>query len=103
MTHEELEAMLKISRYPVTYSHFKTSPKPPFLVYIRTQSDNFAADNKAYSKLNSYKIELYNSKKDIEVEKIIENIFDENNIFYTIDEVWIDSEKLYQVSYEISI
>ena len=54
MTHEELEAMLKISRYPVTYSHFKTSPKPPFLVYIRTQSDNFAADNKAYSKLNSY-------------------------------------------------
>ena len=38
-------------------------------------------------------------KKDRLLECRVEDVLDKNNIFYNKSEVWIDSEKLYEVIY----
>ena len=43
--------------------------------------------------------EVYTDKKDRLLECRVEDVLDKNNIFYNKSEVWIDSEKLYEVIY----
>lgn len=97
----ELYNLLNSLGLPVSYRFFKTPPTPPYIVYLFSYSDNFGADNKAYSKEDNYQVELYSAKKDLASEKKIEDLFDNNDIFYEKTETYIDSEELYQVLYEI--
>lgn len=86
---------------PSAYDHFTEgeSPDPPFLCYLLPGADNFAADGKAYFKVDQVHLELYTDKKDPEIEHIVEAVLDEHGIFYDRTEVWIESEKLYEVLY----
>ena len=86
---------------PSAYDHFAEgeSPDPPFLCYLLPGADNFAADGKAYFKVDQVHLELYTDKKDPETEHIVEAVLDEHSIFYDRTEVWIESEKLYEVLY----
>jgi len=100
----ELYNLLKLLNLPLAYHHFTTPPVPPYIVYLRTDSDNFGADNKVYSKGDVIHVELYSKTKDTAKEKLIEDLFDVNNIYYdVISELYITSELLYQVIYEITI
>jgi len=103
MTQAELYNLLKSTGLPVAYNHFKTAPSLPYIDYLFTYSDNFGADNKVYSKISNYLIELYSEKKDLESEQLLENVFDENDIYYDKSETYIESEEMYQVIYEIQI
>lgn len=98
---QELYNLLKALGLPIAYHHFKTPPSPPYIVYLFSYSNNFGADDKVYDKSNNYQIELYSIKKDLASEKLIEDLFDSNDIFYDKTETYIDSEGLYQVLYEI--
>lgn len=86
---------------PSAYDHFAEgeSPDPPFLCYLLPGADNFAADGKAYFKVDQVHLELYTDKKDPETEHRVEAVLDEHGIFYDRTEVWIESEKLYEVLY----
>ena len=44
-------------------------------------------------------IELYTDWKDLAVEQGVEAVLDEHGVFYNKSEVWIESEKLYEVLY----
>ena len=103
MTQDELYNLLKSTGLPVAYHHFKNPPNLPYIIYLFTYSDNFGADNKVYSKISNYLIELYSDKKDLVNEKLIEDLFDNNNIYYEKSEVYIENEEMYQVIYEIQI
>lgn len=96
-----LYTMLSGLGLPISYRFFKKPPTPPYIVYLYSYSDNFGADNKVYSKEDNYQVELYSTKKDLASEKKIEDLFDDNDIFYEKTETYIDSEGLYQVLYEI--
>lgn len=87
---------------PFAYDHFAEgeSPEPPFICYLLPGSDNFAADGKAYYKINEVNIELYTDTKDLSVEQKLEEVLDQHGIFYEKSETWIDSEKLYEVLYQ---
>ena len=98
---DNLLSMLETTGLPVAYHHFNSPPKPPYIVYLFNDSNNFGADNKVYIKANNYQIELYSAIKDLASEKLIEDLFDENEIYYDKTETFIDKEKLYQVLYEI--
>lgn len=98
---QELYNLLKTLGMPITYHHFKTPPTPPYIVYLFSYSDNFGADDKVYNKGDNYQVELYSVKKDIASEKLIEDLFDNNNIFYEKTETYLDTEGLYEVLYEI--
>lgn len=86
---------------PSAYDHFAEgeSPDPPFITYLLPGSDNFAADGKVYFRITEVHIELYTDEKNPEVEALVEAVLDAHGIFYDKTEVWIDSEKLYEVLY----
>ena len=98
---EELLQMLEEMGLPFAYHHFAEgeSPKPPFICYLLPGSNNFSADGKVYYKINEVHIELYTDWKDLAVEQGVEAVLDEHGVFYNKSEVWIESEKLYEVLY----
>ena len=105
MTVEQLAAMLQETGIPFAYDHFAEgeSPEPPFICYLLPGSDNFAADGKVYFKINEVRIELYTDKKDVSVERQVEDALDGRGIFYNKSEVWISEEKLYEVLYSFEV
>ena len=93
--------LLKSTGLSVAYHHFKTSPEPPYIVYLFAYSSNFGADNKVHSQADNYQVELYTKTKDPTSEALIEGLFDANEIYWDKTETYIESEGLYQVLYEI--
>lgn len=94
--------------YPIAYLHFKKSetnppPAPPFIVYLESDSDNIGADNKVWKKVKNYEIELYTDKKDLTIEKKIEDLLDTHSIFYDTSDVFISEENLLQRIYYIQL
>lgn len=98
---DELLVMLNEMGIPFAYDHFAEgeSPEPPFICYLLPQSDHFSADGKVYYKISGVHIELYTDIKDLSVEQKVEAVLDTHGIFYEKSEVWIESEKLYEVLY----
>lgn len=95
-----LEIIEKIG-FPSAYHHFAEgeSPGSPFLIYLLPSSDNFSADGRVYFKVNEVHIEVYTDYKSLDIEEKIEAVLDEHGIFYNKTEVYIESEKLYEVLY----
>ena len=98
---EKLLRMLNEMQIPFAYHHFAEGEavEPPFICYLLPGSSNFSADGKVYHKINEVHIELYTDLKDLAVEQQVEDVLDEHEIFYNKSEVWIESEKLYEVLY----
>ena len=101
MTHTELLAMLEEIPFPIAYDHFAEgeSPDPPFLCFLYPGSDNFSADGTVYLKIAEVHVELYTDEKNPELEATLEAVLEQHGIFYNKTEVWIESEKLYEVLY----
>ena len=102
---DDLVKLLEETGIPFAYDHFAEgeSPDPPFICYLLPQSDNFSADGKVYLKVSSVNIELYTDSKDLSVEQMLEAVLDMHGIFYDKTEVWIESEKLYEVLYSFEM
>ena len=102
---EELVQIIQEMQIPFAYDHFAEgeSPDPPFICYLIPGSNNFAADGKVYFRINQVRIELYTDSKDLSVERKVEMVLDESGIFYNKSEVWIQSEKLYEVLYSFEV
>ena len=81
MTYDDVITMLEEAGLPLAYDHFAEgeSPDPPFLVF------------------------LYTDVKDPETETQIEDILIAHDLPYEKSEVWIESEKLYEVLYQTQI
>lgn len=103
MNQSELYALLKTTDYPVAYHQFEGRQTPPFIVYIFREITNFPADNRAYFKIFSYDIELYTLKKDLTAEGKIEGVLDEAGVYWEKSETYIESEKAYQILYQINV
>ena len=90
---------------PYAYDHFAVgeSPEPPFITWLVPGSDSYSADGRIYYEINQVHIELYTDKKDLELEKQVEDVLDAHEIFYDRTEVWIESEKLYEVLYSFEM
>jgi hypothetical protein len=105
MTYDDITNMLKEAGLPLAYDHFAEgeSPEPPFLIFLFPGSDNMFADNSVYFKISQLNIELYTDKKDPELEEKLEDILTAHEIPWEKSEVWIDSEKMYEVLYQTEI
>ena len=90
---------------PSAYDHFAEGEAidPPFITYLMPESNNFSADGRVYLKINNVHIELYTDAKDPEVESTVEAVLDSHGIFYDKTEVWIETEKLYEVLYSFQM
>ena len=98
---DDLIQLMEEIGIPFAYDHFAEgeSPDPPFITFLLPGSDNFAADGKVYLKIDEVHIELYTDEKNPETEALVEDVLDAHEIFYDKTEVWIESEKLYEVLY----
>ena len=105
MTYEEINDMMAEMGLPYAYHHFAEgeSPAPPFLLFRSTGEDTFSADNVAYHSFKQLDIELYTDKKNPALEEEIEAVLTQHEIYYTKTEAGIESEKLYEVLYEMTI
>ena len=105
MTYDDITNMLKEAGLPLAYDHFAEgeSPEPPFLIFLFPGSDNMFADNSVYFKISQLNIELYTDKKDPELEEKLEDILTAHEIPWEKSEVWIESEKMYEVLYQTEI
>ena len=105
MSHEEVMKMMEETGLPFAYDHFVEgeSPEPPFLVFLYPKADNFAADGSAYFKISRLDVELYTDLKQPELEERIEAVLLKHGIFYGKSEVFIESEQLYEVLYEMEV
>ena len=86
MTYENVIEMLEEAGLPLAYDHFAEgeSSEPPFLIFLFPGTDNVFADD----------------KKDPETENTIEDILISHELPYEKSEVWIESEKMYEVLYQ---
>lgn len=102
---DEVIQMLEEIHLPFAYDHFAggEAAEPPFICYLLPSSDNFSADCRAYFKASKVNIELYTNFKDLLAEQKVEAVLDEHGIFYEKSEVWIESEKLYEVLYQFEM
>ncbi len=53
--------------------------------------------------LKKLDIELYTDEKSPEAEQKVEEVLYQHNIFYTKTETWIESERLYEVLYQMEV
>ena len=62
-----------------------------------------SADGRDFFKIDRIHVELYTDRKDPVLENSVETVLDRHGIFYNKSEVWIDSEKLYEVLYQFEL
>src|SRR5699024_10673465 len=103
MSLTELYNLLKATGYPVAYSHFNEPKGRPFITYLTTYTSNFHADNKVHQKVKNVDVELYTSKKDLQAEQTLEGLLNEHELPFDKVETYIDSEKIYQIIYEVRL
>ncbi len=103
MNEEDILKKLKKTGIPVAYRCFPEGDAPPlpFICYFTTGSNNFAADGKVYYAGKRFMVELYCSKKDLELEKKVEDALE--GLFWEKEESYIESEKCYQIAYEMEV
>ena len=101
MDEATLFQLLKTTGLPVAYHHFTSPPSPPYIVYLFSYNSNFGADNKVYDAQKNFQVELYAKAKDLASEKLIEDALNGADVYWEKTEMYIDSEGLYQVLYEI--
>ena len=104
MTLTDLYNILTSTGLPVAYQAFKPEEnvKPPCITYEAAFSQNFGADNRVYSPFTNVDIFLFEKTKDGS-EAILENVLNENMIFWDKTETWENDEKVYQIIYEVKI
>lgn len=103
MTQAELYTALKSLGLPVAYSSFTTSPSPPFITYQFAYDDDFMADGYNFTEIGNFQVELYTKIKDLEAEKKVQDLFKSLYMPYRKNEAWLDSEKLFQIIYEVQL
>lgn len=105
MTYEQINSIMEEIGLPFAYHHFGEgeSPNPPFLIFLSPGENTFSADNYMYFSFKRLNIELYTDEKSPETERQIETVLRRHHIFYNKSEVWIESEKLYEVLYEMEV
>lgn len=105
MTLKDFYQLVKVLGYPLAYHHFEEGRliQPPFLLYWVTGSENKGADNMAYHKQVSLLLEVYTKAKNLELEGQVENLLDNHHIYFDKVETYLSTEKLYQVTYHITL
>ena len=104
MEHKDIYDLLKTLDIPVAYDHFDSNKNvtPPFIAYREISPDTFKADGITYYRPYEFEIELVTEKKDVALEKTIEELLTNNKIPYDIEaEVWDEDERIYHNFYEI--
>lgn len=102
MTVEEFLKILQSSGIEFRYGVFKKSAKRPFGIFMEEEPEKVFADGITAIQLKSFRIELYNDKKDPTVEQQLENALTNAGIsFSRLDDIYLENEGLHEAVYEV--
>ncbi len=105
MTYKEVATMISSVGIPYAYYEFpdNTEQSPPFICFFFELSNDLVADNTNYQKIRPLSIELYTDNKDFALEETIETILNQNGLVYSREETWLDTERMYMVTFMTDI
>lgn len=105
MTLPELKDKLKMLNLPIAYRCFAVGQVPefPYIVYYVDEDIGFYADDTVYYEGCAVTIEVYTGQKDLQLEKKVKELLNENELPYESYESFLDSENMYLKAYEIEI
>lgn len=105
MTYRQIAEMVSSIGVPYAYYQFpnNTGIAPPFVCFYFNSSNDFAADNTNYQRIRQLSLELYTDNKDFTLEQTVENILNQNGLVYSREETYLDSEKMYMVTFQTNI
>lgn len=105
MTYKQVAEMVSSIGVPYAYYQFpnNTGIAPPFVCFYFNSSNDFAADNTNYQRIRPLSIELYTDNKDFTLEQTVENVLNQNGLVYSREETFLDSERMYMVTFMTEI
>lgn len=105
MTYKQVAEMVSSIGVPYAYYQFpnNTGIAPPFVCFYFNSSNDFAADNTNYQRIRQLSLELYTDNKDFALEQTVENILNQNGLVYSREETYLDSERMYMVTFMTEI
>ena len=105
MTYRQVAEMVSSIGVPFAYYQFpnNTGIAPPFVCFYFDSSNDFAADNTNYQRIRPLSIELYTDNKDFTLEQTVENVMNQNGLVYSREETFLDSERMYMVTFMTEI
>lgn len=111
MTYKEVYTLVSTipmtqeKNIPAAYFQFPedNAPPPPFITYYYPSDNDFKADDTNYTLIRDLTIELYTDNKDFTLEKAVEDQLTSNGLVYSKTEDYIESEKLYMITFETEV
>lgn len=105
MTYKQVAEMVGSIGVPYAYYQFpnNTGIAPPFVCFYFDSSNDFAADNVNYQRIRPLSIELYTDNKNFTLEQTVENVLNQNGLVYSREETYLDSERMYMVTFMTEI
>jgi len=105
MTYRQVAEMVSSIGVPFAYYQFPNNSgiAPPFVCFYFDSSNDFAADNTNYQRIRPLSIELYTDNKDFTLEQTVENVLNQNGLVYSREETYLDSERMYMVTFMTEI
>jgi hypothetical protein len=99
------EIMQRCNLTDYTYYQFAddSAPELPYMIFYYPSSANDGADNVVWQKINHLNIELYTDNKEFGIENELEAVLTEHGFFYDKAEQFIESEKMFEVLYEMEV
>ena len=105
MTYKEIAQLIDGIGYPYAYYQFEqeTAKEPPFICFFYPGRDDMLADDSNYAQITELTIELYTDNKDFAAEAAVESALEAAEIVYEKDETYIDSERMYMITYNTEV
>ena len=105
MRIEDIKTIVSEDGLPTTYYqwHEQGVPPLPYKVWYLPNSRNVAADNKVYKRRDVLVVELYSEERDFDAEAAFEAVLDRYKIVWDKTCDYIDSEQMYQTTYEAEL
>lgn len=105
MTYKQVAEMIDSIGVPNAYDHFdeRNAAPPPFICFFFEGSDDLEADNTNYQRVRPLTLELYTDNKDFSLEETVEDVLNGAGLVFSRSEVYIDSERMYEVVFTTSI
>lgn len=100
---KELQTFLKTGTglRAVFIDSWEGSVQPPYIVVSKGKTETVPADDKAYAKERRFYITVFVKKTDDETVDLIEDLLDENEIYYEEDSGWLNDLRLEWREFEI--
>ena len=105
MTYQEVKAMVQSSGVPFAYYQFTkdTAQPTPFACWYFDGSNDEPADNTNWAKIRTLYIEIYTDAKDFALEKTVEDILAEHELFYEKSETYLGDERMMMETYQTQV